>query len=609
MNKSYLLLFIFLPGFLFAQQWTNITNPTYIKDILYDGSSVWMSTHGGVLHYSDYTSLSNPQKYTSAQGLWGGAPKCLAQSPNGQLYGGTFGAGIFRLENERWNPIPENDSLKHKSITSLHFLKNGVLLVGTSKRLYSLKDGKWQEEKTADGKKISRTNGFWEAPDGRVWAYSNAGALEYDGTSWTYRSKVEPPKGWTVKLVFYDKDGEVIMVGTKGVYRWKNQEWTELFKNTDQRFGITHKAVWDGKILYLADGAGRILRLTGKDLNETLPEVNVKVLYPNKDIMCMKRTPDGKIWLSYIGDLTHIIQGNSHEVFPMHEIRFREGYLEIPKLTSGTIDSDGNKWFTSNGGGVIRFNGNKWDAFSLGEGKKVNDAKKVKIGPNGEIYAASRAGVFKFRKGKFEPILNGTPLEGKTVWDIVFHKGSMWIMSEIGISQRKKGKWTHYIEDEHGMGRSTKTLCTAFEDFNGELRFASYRGNAFAVFDGEWKSGHEDPTHPLATGRMLEKDHEGKWWLASVQEQSFKIYRKNGAEWINMEFPDELRSNAIRKMISIEDSMWVSTNKGAFRWQNGTWQKLTAKDGLLSSFTDDIFKDETGKLWLVHPYGWSVSTE
>jgi ligand-binding sensor domain-containing protein len=98
----------------------------------------------------------------------------------------------------------------------------------------------------------------------------------------------------------------------------------------------------------------------------------------------------------------------------------------------------------------------------------------------------------------------------------------------------------------------------------------------------------------LGWGRR--KDLTGLVYLISSPLGEISILH-DGQAWEKVPLPTGPRTGHTLLALD-EDSLFVATDAGLYRWKNRKWSGLTAKNGLPCEAVQDLVNDEDGGLWL-----------
>ena len=154
---------------------------------------LWLRENG-----SDISRFDG-QHFASTTSL--GPVQALAVAPNGDLWVGTReelkqigGSDLGRFG--KW-PFVTFSFGPHNGVTSLHFTRDGVLWVGTTRGLYRSENGRFTP--VLQGPYIQRID---EKADGQLWLMTGDGPLGWDGRGCTAPGKIASELGIELRETF-----------------------------------------------------------------------------------------------------------------------------------------------------------------------------------------------------------------------------------------------------------------------------------------------------------------------------------------------------------------------------------------------------------------------
>jgi PAS domain S-box-containing protein len=261
--------------------------------------------------------------------------------------------------------------------------------------------------------------------------------------------------------------------------------------------------------------------------------------------------------------------------------------------------------------------------------------RRIKQTPDGYLWLATRAGLFRFDGVRFAIFKAGvdTGLESSTIQDILIDPdGSMWVATlGGGLSHYQGGRFHAYtlkdglpsldinslFRDSHGIlwvgtrgagiarmvNGKFETLTvpippsriTAFlEDLDHSLWIATDGFGVFRLQNGNVRSF--SVTDGLPDNRILQlyRDHAGRIWTAGWKG----ISSWNGARFVANEAVNADVSEAISCFEDRDRNLWVGSTSGLLRVRGTEVARTDRSTGLSSDFVDDVFEDREGNLWV-----------
>ncbi|MDJ0662978.1 MAG: hypothetical protein QNJ75_00365 [Acidimicrobiia bacterium] len=232
--------------------------------------------------------------------------------------------------------------------------------------------------------------------------------------------------------------------------------------------------------------------------------------------------------------------------------------------------------------------------FSPDSPAPLNDINDLALAPNGDLWAATAAGVVRWDVATGEPQIftesEGIPGRSVAAIDIA-PDGTVWIVGDQGIG-RYDGSWTTY------SGADTPVLAGqlgALVVDHGGVVWAEAASAPLARFDGEWTSvaaplGGEQAIGPSG----LAIDGEGTLWVGMFEDG---VYSFDGLTWRHFTAADGAPHRAGHIAVAPDGAVWAwdegyylgpeledfVPGTGFARYDGVAWTTYTVDDGLLSN--------------------------
>jgi ligand-binding sensor domain-containing protein len=310
------------------------SDPNQIRAMLIDQKGdLWTGGPGGVVHWNVVTGAY--AVYTTEQGLASNDVVTIAQTNDGVLWFGTFGAGISSFDGTIWQTYTIQDGLPSNYIGSLAVTSDGTLWVYTSP---------------------------YESLD-------KAGHLGwYDGHNW-------------IPIIAGDADTVVIAPDKSfwGFNFWSLPLWH--FNGQEEWFPLYHVtalAVDSNGVAWVGTSTSAY-RIASRTIYKLDPPWQGTT---GQWISSIAISPDGAVWFGFSYTLP-VMKDKCGFVSEFDEevgvYRYDEKYWKHITVEDGLVDNkicsivaglDGNVWFGSFDKGVSRFDGNIWTTYSVPYGSE-----------------------------------------------------------------------------------------------------------------------------------------------------------------------------------------------------------------------------------------------
>ena len=570
---------------------------------MYDGRSVQAARRGwlGAVHalaslllFSGALSALEPTHHITqyAHAVWTrqethlpGVVLALAQTPDGNLWVGTE-FGLLRFDGVRFVPFAGRPAqrLASQYINALAAARDGGLWIGTREGLSHWRDNRVQVYQTSRGTGAPGVTAILVDHGGAVWVgtagYRSGGLCRVEVNLLHCYNTGDGLPGLGVLSLLEDHSGN-LWVGGLGLYRWK-------------------------------PGTPRV--------------------YPLKkavEVYSMAEDHDGEIWVS-ASNVEHLADG---KLVPYRLLASGQ------KLQPGALlsDRDGGLWIGTQGQGLLHLHEGRVDRFTHADGLSNDVVNCLFEDREGNVWAATEAGLDRFRDFPVTTISKREGLSHNTVDSVFASKdGSMWIGTAGGLNRVQNSKITTYDKRD---GLPSDSIMAIFEEQAGRLWAHSLAGLAYfeqgrfhtldhpaarnirlitAVAEdrdhGVWLS---DPEHGLIRVRdthvagvlrwsqfenkqasALEPDlNDGGLWLGFAQGGIAHYQTSSRTRWYTE--AEGLARGAVRDLRFTRDgTLWIATQGGLSRLRKGHIDTLTSANGLPCDAIHAMVEDDGGALWL-----------
>jgi signal transduction histidine kinase/ligand-binding sensor domain-containing protein len=550
--------------------------------------------------------------WKAGEGVSKGLIRSIAQTPDGYLWLGTE-FGLLRFDGVRavaWEP-PQREHLPSTDIRNLKGARDGRLWIGTLTGLASWKDGKLTHYPELDGYTVEA---LLEDREGTIWAggwASDIGRLctIQNGSTQCYGEDGRFGSGVTV--LCEDSRGNVWAVGTTGLWRWK--------PGPPKFYGIGDAAHSILALVESDDGGILIARHDGIiKLRNGRAEAYSLAAGTNIRPQRLFRDRDGGLWIGAAVDfgLLHIHEGTTDLFGPLQG------------LSGGSVmcmfqDREGSVWVAT-GDGLDRFRDFAVPTFSVEQGLASYGIDSVLATRDGSLWMGTSHGLNRWNKGQITVYRNrseddsrGAPrasvlgagrraLPSRTAREIIDtglpedlvtslfqdKAGKIWVATVAGVSFFESGRFSRIPSIPPGA------VFSITDDLAGNV-WLTHEGGLFRVFGRRvveripWaKLGRKKPANAL-----LHDAGRGGLWLGF--RDGGVAYFKDGQIRASYSSAEGLGQGMVRGFyIDGNGSLWIATEGGLSRIENGRVLTLTNQNGLPCNTVHWMREDDFHSVWL-----------
>ena len=434
-----------------------------ITDIIKSASgNLWLSTyHRGAQRFNPNQKTFEHFNKENLPGLPENSLWTIAEDRTGNLYLGHVNKGlsILNIKNKQLTLIDKNSSrglLPDNEIKSLYCDKYNNIWIGTRKGLAIYHPATRKIQKVSLGYKAR--NG------GEPFVYS---IKEIEGAIWI---GAESAQIFIIKPQYSDQH-EVTPV--KNIYSYNlNRGNNASIQNIDRdQFGNTWMAVYSGGLAFTSHIKPFFSILPTQNLmpGEGMPATVTSIL----------NDQDNSLWLATLGDGILQVEPNGK----LLKRNTLNSGLSDDFLLTAYQDSNHNKWFGLQNGGVSFFNQQTKQWRKIQAGEKMSSVRAIIEDSSGNICFAAEEGVFvhNLTTGTFKKIVINTPMLGdyapRTLAEDRF--GNLWVGTYgqgLYIFDRN-GKLIKKIIK--GQGIKSNTINHLYVDQQRNIWIASNEGLAY----------------------------------------------------------------------------------------------------------------------------------
>ena len=452
------------------------------------------------------------------------------------------------------------DETAHGHPVSLQVVR-GKILTGIDFRFPPFKKGVWESYNTLDGLVFNVISDIYRAPDGVMWfAAFGGGISKYDGRKFTNLTVSDGLPSDYVWRIHVGQDGVMWFATLYGISRYDGKEFTNF-------------SAEDGLVNY----------------GDTRGDIASESVIVSVWAICSD--PDGALWFGTSGGVSRydgeqFINLTAEDGLPPHAVRTIQR------------DRDGNMWFGTWGGGVSRYDGERFDTFLPGD--TIQD---IYVDPDGvSWFATFENGVYRYDGERFINLTKEDGLASNTI-EIIQRDpdGIMWFGTTSGVS-RYDGKCFVNFTTADGLGH--RIVRAIYRDTDGLMWFGTghydnYRYGGVSRYDDRAfvnLTTRDGLVNDIV--KCIYRDPDGMMWFGTIGG----ISRYDGEDFANFTIEDGLANNTVNAIYRDPDGvMWFATGiyqlGGVTQYDGEEFVSLTTEDGLRQNCVNAIYRDPDGVMW------------
>ncbi|HAS43816.1 MAG TPA: hypothetical protein DCS93_25265 [Microscillaceae bacterium] len=267
-------------------------------------------------------------------------------------------------------------------------------------------------------------------------------------------------------------------------------------------------------------------------------------------------------------------------------------------------DSRGSLWQATQGGGISRFNGEKFDVFTIREGLVDNQANYLFEDSKKNLWIATYRGISKFDGVKFT---NYGEKEGFSNVNFarIYEdaKGTIWVYTQEGFKNAKifylkNGKFVNFKKETPQLDEQEIFTFYQTKDKNFLIstrqdlwRFDGKRLTALPFNNAEFLQNN--------TIHQITEDKEGNLFFASNMQETFLRKYVNG-NVSDVALPESFKKAAVAQLYTdSKNNIWAATTgAGVLKYDGKSVQPFSTKNGLAVNRIFCIYEDTEGNIWI-----------
>jgi signal transduction histidine kinase/ligand-binding sensor domain-containing protein len=524
------------------------------------------------------------------EGVFDASPISIAQTTDGFLWIGTLN-GLIRFDGVHFES--SNDRLHElRTCCALSVLgsSDGSLWIGTGVGLAKLSGGKLSAVTNGDG----RYNHLIEDRRGRIWGSrsrirDNQGPLcEVEGTRVHCHGQHDGLGCRNGDGLAQDNSGTVWVADEGKICSW-NDGAAAMYAappfDTACKPGIESLfADADQSILIGCQGGLRRL-----EQGRFVPFQSA--LLDGDRLQGSKLLHDrrGGLWIGTKNDGLYHIANAIADHFGVAD------GLSDDNVSDLFEDHEGNIWVATPNG-VDRFHRLSVLSFSSKQGFRGIGGSAVLASRDGHtIWTTGPQGLAAMRDGKVTLITQKEGLPGQQVTGLFEdHLGALWMGIDQDLFSYSNGRFSKKVRTD---GRPTGMVVGMAEDANQSLWIVTAAGtDRDRLLRLDRRTDAAEVVPKVQAPSHISSSSRGLVYLLSSPLGQISILH-DGQAWENVSLPTGPRTGH-RLLVDAEDSLFVATDAGLYRWRDRKWAGLTTKNGLPCAAVQDLVSDEDRGLWL-----------
>lgn len=304
------------------------------------------------------------------------------------------------------------------------------------------------------------------------------------------------------------------------------------------------------------------------------------------------------VFLTAVQPMVAAMPGKTGTVMPAGRLSFKVYGADqgLGNLAAWALvqDAAGFIWVGTEDG-LFRFDGQRFQAFTLKDGLSSALVDILHLGPDGTLWAGTYKGLCYFKEGRFIALGQPQGLPNAQVTGLgTASDGRILVGMSQGLFQQKADG---SFQPVPGYGEGAVTALWSQPGMGGVwvASWAHSRSTVRHLDSSGWK------TLEGATGFTGDRidamavDGQGTIWARSVKNLWMATVGRSVFEHSEPSLPETSQKGFL--YVDPRGQLWVPTVKGLFRNLGGRWELLGVADGLPKDTLHAVMEDREGSLW------------
>lgn len=371
----------------------------------------------------------------------------IAVGPDGAVWAGTDGGGVFRIGDSGTTRYGLKDGLTSEKIRALMIDPDGSVWIGTEGGgLNRLTSNGVESLLVANGMPNDIVRAISRDREGTIWLGTNGGGLValklHKFALYTTRRGMSSD---AVRVILQARDG-AIWIGTDGggvnVVRNGGISVIGTADGLPNDFARSLLEARDGTMWIGTVGGGLAWHRNGVTRRFDGP-------LPSDTILSLAETPDGALW---VGTNRGLVEVRNHRVVRTIDSSTGLGDANVSALQ---VDSKGRVW-AGTASGLFIIHGNGIETVPL-EGALYRSIFCIRLEADGTAWLGSNGGIARVRDGRVFQFQRTHGLPEEAVFQILQDEsGSFWLTGNRGITRVSRADLERIAADGKGRAEATR---------------------------------------------------------------------------------------------------------------------------------------------------------
>jgi len=309
---------------------------------------------------------------------------------------------------------------------------------------------------------------------------------------------------------------------------------------------------------------------------------------PQGTVYAVTQTADGYVWAATQEGFVRF-DGSNFVVFDKAATPAIRNNNTLALLAA----RDGSLYAATNGGGLVRVEGDRSRSYSVTDGLPSNAVTALYQSSDGTIWIGTQQGLARRQSDGRIVTVASDQLPHSTVTTLTEDwSGQLWIGTRQGIATWKDGRLSRHESD----GFPTEQILSLCATRDGSVWIGTQGNGLLRYRSGKFRSYAESDGFPSRNASAIYEDSHGTMWIGTLDRGVGRLQ--------NEQFDFDLQAAGIgNKAVSsfLEDregNLWIGFAQGMTRITEGKVLPFTTAQGLPADNVRTVHADAAGTLWI-----------
>ena len=518
-------------------------------------------------------------QFTPRDGLAQSQVRAMAQDGDGYMWFGTLG-GASRYDGHTFRSMALQEGLPDAHISAMTRDEEGRLWMGSGYALMHVAGDSLIREDLPTRNAAARIMGLAGSSQKLFIGTDGDGVFIRDTTGIARMPGYPVDTAANVRCLLLLRDGRMLIGLRNGLLLWDKERFHAVRMDAVP-VAISALAEAPDGTWWVGTFQNGLYHLGGDGVIEVFDEE--RNLLQNT-VRCLLWDSEDRLWIgSKLG--LNMLQKGRMRVFTIHQ------GLPNDNIYCAMQDDEGNLWFGTDGGGALKYTGDRFVTFTMRDGSCSDLVMSITADARGDLWLGTYDnGICRLDAMAMITTIDGLP--NNTVWSgLCARDGTLWFGTSDGLARLHNGELLPLPTEAALAGRRVFSL---FEDANGNVWAGTRHGLSKISAQGHVEHFPAGENGPGRSVRSIVCPEPGRLWMAT--EQGISEFGPEG--WHTWTTHDGLSDNNVQSLaLDRAGRLWAGTSNGLTCRAEGSFTVIRLGADLGSNQVGLITAGPHGELW------------